>query len=708
MPLVTMPNGEVIDVDQNITPEALKALEKQFAAPKAGSRVQPIDKPKKRNPRTDAIRDMQRQALYQLPFGIGGVMKGADYLSGGRNSAVDTVQDFGAGAAKGATLSFDDELAGAASFLSGNGYRAGRDAAREAQQAAAENSPIANMLGEVTGSLAVPVGGGAKAVGMLGVRGMRAANAMRNAPAIAQGVMVGAGQGALNAAGNSDEFADVARDAANGAIFGGIFGGGAGALMHGGQRAWQTYQRTRPENAEREAYEIIARQLGKGDGEVRYTPEEAANALKAQQEFGSDSRVIDLTPSTQALGANLSRKVDLDNAPGLYQMGMQRSRARRTGFGDEVQRNAAEPAGGFDAMARADEINMGRTAAGKEGYAKGGVLDRNIEPTPELNAYLRDAHPEVQKAFRDAYDNMMLHGDDIGGVVTPDGIFSHIPNLRTFDAVKRAMDQRIIEAGVRSPRGEGLSNQLNTLKGILAKANPADAEYQTILATQRDAFQKAKALDVGENVLRRLGTEPRKVLRELNGMSSVQREEARIGILDALINPQNKAARANPLKAFEDIMSEKSQRRVMEFAFGGKGNLGRFERWVRREQRNARSDAMVSGNQSITGQLKAVDDAMDSGLPDGQEIMQGAFAGFGFGGRTGAVSNVMGKLGRIATGTSKFTQDEIAKILMSRGENLVEGTEQAALYRARRQAGNAKRVQRAAKAGQQLVTGYVG
>ena len=707
MPLVSMPNGEVIEVDENITPEALKQLEKQFPAKRRPKPI-PIDQPKKSSPLAESIRGQQRRQLYNLPFGLGYLTRGLDAVGGAGREAVDTLQDFGSGAVKGATLSFDDELAGAASFVSGNGYRKGRDAAREVQIDAAERSPVANTFGELVGSLLVPVGGAAKAVGTLGTRGVQIADKLRSAPAVVQGIGVGAGQGALNAAGNANELSDVPTALVDGGAVGGLVGGALGGAVQLGQRGLQIYNRTRPENAEREAYEIIARQLGIGDGSTKFTPATARAEIQAADRAGGDARVMDLTPGMQAIGANLSRKVDLGNAPALYQMGVNRTASRRTRFGEMVEREAAPPQGGFDAMERADVITGGRKAAGKRDYAEGGVLDSPINPTPELQSYLSTAPKQVQDAFKAAYDDMLLRDLDPSGIASPNGIFSHIPNLRTFDYVKRAFDQKIKEAGVGSPTAQGLSFQLDKLKGVLAKANPNDTAYQTMLLTQRDAFQKAKALEIGEGVIRRLGTEPRKVLKELRAMPAEQQTEARIGILDALINPSTKAARANPLKQFQDIMIDKSQRKTLEFAFGGKGNLGRFERWVKREMKAQRGDSLISGNQSITGMLKSVDDATDSGLPGGQDIMQGALAGYGFGGPTGMLSNVAGKLGRIASGTSKFTQDEIAKILMSKGENLVKGTEAAALYRANRQRSNARRVRAAAKVGQQMVTGFVG
>jgi len=89
-------------------------------------------------------------------------------------------------------------------------------------------------------------------------------------------------------------------------------------------------------------------------------------------------------------------------------------------------------------------------------------------------------------------------------------------------------------------------------------------------------------------------------------------------------------------------------------------------------------------------------------------VFSNAMRGFAFGGAVGAASGAMRTLQNIATGTTKVTQEEIARILLSKGENLVKGTEAAAAYQKARQASNRRRARIMGKAGQQVYTGMAG
>lgn len=700
MALIEMPNGEVVEVDDNVTPEGLAAIKKQYM-PKPQTRA---EKRASGTPRKGAAPSdpLHSGGLYSIPV-VG--------------DALNWLNDATRASKQGVTAGFSDELEGVGGALTGQGYTATRDAARAKDVEARARSPITTTAAELGSSLAVPIGNpsgmgflrGAEAVaGGAGSNRVanafgRAATALEGAPGIAQAVAVGAGQGALNAAGNASELSDVPAALQNGALFGGAAGGALGGAMHLGQKGIQMFTRGRGQNAERDAYERIADMLKRGDGESTYTPAEAQRAIQAGNEAGGDIRVADLTPSLQSQAGALARKSDLDGSVALRNMGLTRRDERAAKFGEDVRRTADLPES--DRFAREAELAANRKAAGQEGYAEGGILDAPINPTPKLQSYLKDAPEEVQAALRGAYREMDLRDMNPAQVVGPDGMFTHIPNLRTFDYVKRAFDTQIGAALRAGDKGtaQGLSYQLDKLKGALAEANPNNAEYTQLLASMRDEFQKQNALDIGTNVMSRIQRDPRKVLRDLQDLPSHAKMDARIGIIDALINTDNKA---DPYTFFSSIMRNDAQKKVLEFAFGGRGNLGRFERSVRRELRSAQTDAKAAGPQSATFEFLSADNA--TGLPTGKDIMAGGLKGLGFGGITGAAANVVSTLNRIATGTSRATQEEIAKILLSRGENLVKGTEQALTYKLRREAANKARVRAAAKIGQQAATTNVG
>jgi len=704
MSLVTMPNGEVVDVPDDITPDGLKRIQANYSAKPAAQKPQA-------STRVDA-----RQA---------GISRKARQLN---EQSTGFGADLTRSVMKGLTFGTMDEIAGGAMAATqgvyrairdgdisqiGNTYRETRDVERERDRIAADRSPVQSTLGEIGGAVLNPIGTGARglqaaAKGAEAVGLTRAAGALSkggaklaNAGALTQGVAAGALQGSLNAAGNADELSDVPGAALGGAALGGVAGGalaGAGQLVG---RGAQILKDARPENAERTAYSRIANLLDSGGT----TANKVEREIAVTDARGGDGMVQDVLPSLRAQAGAISRKPSVSGSNDLIERGEQRIQDRRARFGDQVRDTADVPSIGDDALARADTLGATRKQNGQEGYKEGGIMDTPIQPTPNLQAYLKDAPEEVQGAMRGAYREMMLRDQSPGDFVGTDGVFTHIPNLRTFDYVKRSFDQQIgqaIRSGDKST-AQGLSYQLDKLKGVLAEANPNNAEYATLLKSQRDLFQKQNALEIGTNVLGRVGREPRLVMRDLKALEPHQVDDARVGILDALINADSKA---DPVAYYRSLTRNPAQREVMEFAFGGKGNLGRFDRWVNREVRGTRADVLTApGRQSETARFAMAD--ADAGEGAGN-VLQSAMRGFAFGGVTGAVSGAVRKLGDIATGTSRVTQEEIAKILLSKGENLVKGTEAAAAYQKAREVGNRRRARMLGKAGQQIYTDQAG
>lgn len=707
--LVEMPNGEVVELPDNITPEGLANVKRQYPAT-AQTRAQRVAAGQPRKQPNAREQEVQRRA---------NASDRIDSRTGRTN--VQTLAN------KGLLASFTDEIAGAGSAITrglynavtkgdineiGNEYYTARDTQREIERRASERSPVAGTAAEITGAILTPVGtgakllqGGAKAAKALGASraGETLAGAgarLERAGAVPQAVAAGTTQGALNATGNAENIGDVPYDALMGAGIGGVAGGVLGGATHLGARGVQTIMDAAPKNAERNAYSRIAQLLDSG----KTTPRHVMYEIAETDARGGDAMVQDMLPSLRAQAGAISRKPSVSGSNELIERGATRIDERRAKFGDAVRRDADLP-GGDDALARGDVLAATRKADGAANYAEGGVLDTPINPTPALQTFLREAPEPVQKAMRGAYDEMLLRDQNPANFVGEDGIFTHIPNLRTFDYVKRAFDTQIGQA-LRSgdkPLAQGLSFQLDKLKGVLADANPASAEYAAILKSQRDLFQQQNALDIGKSVLGRIGKDPRVLMRDLNALPDHAKDEARIGIIDALINADNKA---DPVAYYRSLTRNDNQRRVMEFAFGGKGNLGRFERWVNREVRSTRADVLTApGRQSETARFAMAegDTAENVGT-----VLQNAMRGFAFGGGIGAASGLVRSLQNMATGTSRFTQEEIAKILLSKGENLVKGTEAAKAYTKARDASNTRRARTMAKAGQQIYTDAVG
>lgn len=716
MGLVTMPNGEVVDLPDDITPEGLARVKAQNM-PTRAQRVA-SGQPRKPTQVSEQQRTINRRADLAERMGS----------TSGANSAMHGIMDavtfgqadrIGAGiiaGTKGVYRAIRDGDAGQI----GDTYNEELGVQQELMRRQREAHPVLSVGGELTGAMLNPVGTGAKAISGA-ARAAKALGSTRTAKAlsgtaprlanagpISSAVVAGGLQGGLNAAGHSDNLSDVPENVALGGALGALTGGVAGAATHVGGRGYQILKDSGSlgfmgikGDAERVAYSRIAKLLENGGK----TPAQAAREIAVTDARGGDAMVQDLTPGLRAQAAHISRKPSVRGSNELIERGETRIQDRREKFGEQVRNTVDPPATGTDAMARADALAGARKAHGQSGYAEGGVMDTKINPTPELQTYLRDAPEEVQGAMRGAYREMLLRDQKPGDFVSADGVFTHIPNLRTFDYVKRGFDQQIGQA-IRSgdkATAQGLSYQLDKLKGVLADANPGNAEYAALLAGQRDLFKQQGALETGQSVIKRMGSEPRVVLKELRALNEAEAQEARTGIIDALVNMDNKA---DPVGAFRTMMRNTNQRKVMEFAFGGKGNLGRFDRWVNREVRATRADVLTApGRQSETSRIEL---AAADGENGAGSVLFNAFKGFGYGGPVGAVAATARKFQDLASGTTRLTQEEIAKILLSKGENLVKGTEQAALYQKAREAGNRRRARSMGKAAQQVFTTEVG
>ena len=718
MPLTQMPNGEYVDVPDDITPDALKRIQAQYS--KGGqTRQERVAAGQPRKQPSDNERVQKRADQYEkMGYGAGAensIMKGltfglADKLGAGVVAATGGVYN----AIKKGDIgeigrTYDDEIA----------------LHKELQRRYEERHPVASTAAEIGGAVINPIGTGARGLQAAG-RGAEAIAAatggrvasgasrvgkaltgagtkLENAGAITQGIAAGTLGGALNGATSADSLSDVPGAALRGAGMGAVTGGALGGVAHVGKRGIEILADRSAQSAERTAYGRIADLLQSGGTDAR----KVAREIAVTDARGGDAMVQDVLPSLRAQAAAISRKPGVSGSNDLIERGEQRIQDRRGRFGEQVRTTAGIPENQADALARGDSIAAGRKAAGQRDYEDSGLLDRPIQPTPELQTYLRNAPEEVQSALRGAYSNLTLRDQKVADFVGPEGVFTHIPTLRTFDQVSRTFNDKIgqaLRSGDRELAG-GLSYQLDKMKGLLAKANPNDAEYQAALATQRDAFKQQKALEMGQQVLGQMnsGTGPRQILRQLRGLDEETAKEARIGIIDALINSDNKA---DPVAYYRTLTRNDNQRKVMEFAFGGRGNLGRFERWINREVRGTRADVLTApGRQSESSRILM---AGDDGSQDVGSVLSNAMRGYAFGGSIGAMSGVSRTLQNLASGTSRLTQEEIAKILLSKGENLVKGVEAAQAYRKARDASNRTRARLLGKAGQQPFTDQVG
>lgn len=689
MPIVTLPNGQSVNFEEGTPDEVIQNVMRQ-TAPSPGQplkvAVGPDGPPAPIDPIEQAI---NKRVASSKKRSIPGLAS----LTAGMGS------------------SFDDELIGGLSSLSAipaaiknrsfqpikDEYNIARGTAQRQLTDERESAPAGSTFNEIAGALMNPIGAGGKALQAAGRFAPKLAKAgkwLEDAPALVRGVAAGANQGAVNAAGSSDGFADRINSGATGAVVGGATGGALGTVVHGGQRAIQSAVDHMPKNAGRTAYDEIAQLLG------GKSPESVERELASSRRLGTDARVLDTSPGLQAVGAMIARRPKIPGSRSLVELGENRMAGRRDLLESKI-REGINPATGQDAMALEDVVTAARKTAGKD---FNDTLQKDFVWNDELEHFMSKDNPYIKSALTRAVKQMKGQDEDVSGLgikfnAAGDVEYMKVPNMKTLDYIRRAISQEqhsLVKAG----DGDGariLSGQLNTLKDAIGKSNK---EYVPELAKQADYFQQNSAIELGKSIVQRLPREPRVVLREL--ADAPHKEHIRTGIVDSLLDMRN--GRADPVTRLRNMLAAPDQRKVMEQVFDGKANLARFERWMRREGRAAKSDQMLAGSNSITSTISGADHDTLTGMSDLALAGSGIIAGNPSMGARG----VLLYLGNRLKGRSDAAMNELAKILTSDGKDFAKGVRGVENFRKTRDVANKARVQAAGKAGQQLTTGYVG
>lgn len=688
MPLYRTSSGEFIDVAEGASPEVLRKL----GVPRAAIR-EAIGGTGSGNTRPQTASDSRiarKQRTYEqgvevnTAFGKSNIGKYTltDRLVGDMTFGLSDKVNAGIAAAFDPNLSYSET----SKALEG---------ARNAQQS---KSPYLSAGATVGGALLNPFTTGTTALRMAatGANALRAGGAadkLTRAAAridrlgpVAKGTLAGANYGALDSALRSDRLQDVPGNALKGGAVGAMFGATFGGALYGAGRGVQIIRDRLSANAERTAASRVDELL---DG--RMTPEQAEGRLRTSNQSGGDGMVMDLTPGLRAEAGSLSRNTAVHASDDLISRGEARIQARPVRFADQVRKESGIDQYADDTIAG---VVAGRKAQGKADYAPGGVMDKPLKWDDDLDEFFRNAPEATQLAIKRAYTQMLNRREvPAHASIGPNGSFTHIPNLRTLDYVKRGFDTEIGIA-LKVPdttTAQALSAELSTLKGLLANANP---RYAKLLATQRDAYQKQFALEIGKKSLRRLQSDPRGLMKELNALQPHQIQESRIGIIDALVQLDRKDA----VKVFQNLNRSADQRAVIEFAFGSKRKARRIINWANTETKAAKTDALTApGRQADEARVQFADKE-HGGLGD---VIFSTLRGQAFGGTMGGISGGVRTLQELSSGSyrNKLAQEEIAKILMSSGEGLAKKLGTVVAFKATRKAGNERRAIQAGKVG---------
>ena len=698
MPLLRMPDGQYVNVADGTPPDVLERIKAQHS--RAINSVAPV---------AAAPDPVQREMDARAKSGMPG------YNFGNKFADVAT---FGVGNKIGnALVAGGKSLAHGTKFADEYGILSAAD--KEQQNTFDQEHPLQSLPATAIGALFNPVGA-ETGVGRLAARfapgvhsavtGSRFGQGVGKVfgTSIGQGVRAGANYGAVSGALDAvdDPNKSILGSAANEAIIGGGSGGILGGAFGAAGKVGHILADRMPENAGRVAYGKIATMLGRSHNpntKMPFTPGQAVNEIKATNRGGGDAMLMDIMPEATNTAAYLSRKPGFRMASELEARATDRAGQMGDRF-DAGVRNAIGNKGPIDAFAERDVGIARRKAQGKVDYAPGGAMDDKLTWSPELDKYMREAPPATELALKNAYMDRLNRREMPAELhAGPNGTFTHVPDLRTLDYVKRAFDNGIkqaVRAGDNSTAG-ALSGELNTLKAHLTDANP---KYADILKNQRDEFQKQQSMEMGMDFLKRLGNDSRGLLKDMRS-NKVNQDSLKLGIADALLHMREKAQ--DPVKMMRRFMRSTDQRRVLQHAFGSNKTLNEFDQFIRREVRTGKTDRMVSHDQqSITNILQQHGDAneMESAGQIGKALVQG----YAFGGNAGALSRGMRALDMLQSGIGPAAQEKLAQILMSKGKGVAEGVGAAKKYAVQREAARIRRSQAMGRVGAALTTGNSG
>lgn len=724
-----MPDGTVVQVPDNITEAGLNRIRAQYpkkdnADPTRANTPDRANTPRSaRQQRIDAraneirgqgtrglgtqiARDISTMGFGGIPLAAGRVF---NRMTGG-NLAGGTffnLNDEAAGLQAGAGKAREAIQQGSFAPMQ-EAYRTEQRAQDQVKKDFQRDNPGTALAAQALGGMALPFGGGGKTLyqGAKGLRAIgatkaarttgRAAARMRRAGPIARGVATGAGMGALNAAGNADNLSDVPSALVEGGLAGGAAGGIFGGAFTGLSRGVRAIRDrgSNPETVSARAFERVGSLIKKikDDKGRPTTGEKLTRDLNARNATGADTRVMDMSAGLRAEAAYLGRQPNLGRSNELQDFAEQRIQDRAGRFGQQVSGRATTK--GADVRTLRDEFDAFRSGKGSQDYAEGGAMDVNLEWTDDLNKFFKDAGPTTNAAMRKAYDIMADERRNPVMKLSEDGnnaFFDGVPTFRTLDYLKRGYDDLIERAMGSGNRSEArrISNELKQLKSMMIDSNP---EYGEILAAQRDLFQRTQATEIGEMVFTKMKTQPREMLRELKSLPEDMQDEARIGIIDKLLNLDTKA---DPISAVLNYMRNPTQRKILKYAFGGEKELASFEKYVENEVKAIATDRLVStSRQSATQALQSAGYNQQEAL---NELGAASVKGAGFGGTVGLFANAIASLQRAANKPHPDVQDEIIRILMSKGKDLEAGLSQAAKYIAARQNRLIKRSELAAR-----------
>ena len=548
--------------------------------------------------------------------------------------AVGYVNKLGQSVAQGVTLGFMDEIAagldapfvaGKRALVDGQPFDMGKAyddrlaGYRQDEAEFRESNPVSSFVGEAAGAVA-------------GTVANPALRAITSAPAGAS-ILAQTGRGALagGALGGAYGFGsgeggieNRAVGAATGAAVGGVVGAAAPAAIQGVRKAGQFV-------ADKTINLLPFRQMGAAERKVAealmrdgMTPEQAAARL---QEMGPEAAIMDLGTNVRGLARGVATvpgegKTAITNKVVARQEGVRApNNVLQGGQANRVADSLDDlvPQKGLESM---DELTLRRMQAASpaydEAFAKQGVYSNRLQEfmdDPITKAGLRKGL-EVQRLESVAAgkpfnpkDAAIVDFDAAG-----DPIIGGVPNMRTYDAVKRGLDALIEgeknQFGKLSERGRALNLFKKAFVGHLDLLNP---EYAAARSAYSGPSQLINALDAGRKFMSASEyANPDVLQRAVSKMSPDEQHYFRIGAVQAMRDKVgDSVVRADVTKK---LMGNNNLEKRISAAFGDETMYSKYIDGLKKESQMFETYSKITGNSATAERLaEQADIGVDKG-----------------------------------------------------------------------------------------------
>ena len=728
MPLQQMPNGAYVNIPDDITPEGMAKLEKQYAAPPPSKREQIEARRAARTAAAPRTLEDGTVELNPLTGDDAEVARKVEALkSVQRSPIVGDINRIADTFAHNVSFGADDVVSSAADALTAGGLRAvqkgdigeigrtyknNRRALREYREGIREEHPIEHGVSTIAGILKNPIGAatGVGAIASKVAPGLKSAvDASRAGKMIAAAGNSGIGLGAR--AGFNQGFAtslmdhgDVGDALSEGSV-GALLGGGASAVL-GGAKALRNIARTQaPEEASNVAYDRIASLLARSENERTgraFTPHSARREIQATDAGGGDARFGDLIPEGQAWMSYLAKQPGLSSANHLVNA----AKDRMGDAGDRFASKVRSMFGGTpSAFAHKNALEATRKATGQATYTDE-VMNRQLAWSDELdkvfkNRAIKDALPDAQRLVEIDEGDVSQLAFATGTNQLANTTMQNVPSMRTMQYITQALDDTVgkaMRAG-DSNTARMYSTVNRRLKNAIADVNPELAHAN---ALQRDLFERADSLDLGTKIISGLrNKKSEEVLAQIKSASNL--DDVRVGFADALLKLREGSD--DPVRVMRQFMRSPEQRAVLTHMFGGNKELNAFDRFMRREIRSNTTDKMVaSGRQMAANLLK--EPSMGGAEEAVGDMAKSGLQGVAFGGPLGGVSRLVQQAKMRSSMMSPHAKAELSRILGGKGDDVKAGVDAAAKRKLIRERRDRRHSQLVGKAPYAVAGGY--